>query len=220
MDEAYTKASGGAAHREGAVEDEGAAETKPPSKMTQLLAAHGLYEGSTGGDAQGVAVIKDTGARVRKFGEHEAATHIQAAYRGSATRRTVRGNLKGGHSRQDEATSQGPALDSSVPEPIVHPVGDETAGPAALQEAEEALTRCLRATRGVGPPPDLRPTFAALDREGKGTVNRKQFAHALRQHSGLIALSPLHLRVFMDHFDTSTDGTAIDYHAFLVFAGE
>jgi len=87
-------------------------------------------------------------------------------------------------------------------------------------EAEEALLHCLRATQGVGPPPDIKATFLHLDRGSSGSVNRKQFAHALKQHRCFDALNPLQKRVLCDFFDASTDGTAIDYQAFLVFAGE
>lgn len=91
-----------------------------------------------------------------------------------------------------------------------------------ILEAEDALMRCLRDTHGVSAPPDVRPTFMALDRQGRGTVNRKQFAHALRQHAALHSLAPHHLRAFMDFFDSSSsaDGTGIDYRAFLLFAGQ
>lgn len=223
MEEARAKLAASSATKE---KGEGKEEDKGPLTMTQLLAKAGLDLGtSASGSAAVETVIKDSGARVGKYAPEEAATRVQAQYRGYMTRRAMQGRERGrerqgtaGFARSatgEEEEGKGGAWGGMVVE------GEEGGKGLPLVEAEEAMVKCLRDTHGVGAPPDLRPTFMALDRQGKGSVNRKQFAHALRQHPALHGLSALHLRAFMDFFDASptTDGTAIDYRAFLLFAG-
>lgn len=90
----------------------------------------------------------------------------------------------------------------------------------SIIEAEEALLKCLKSRDGIGLPPDMRQSFMALDRMDTGRVNRKQFAHALRQHHLFLPLTPEQLRTFMDYFEVPGEASYIDYRAFLVFSGK
>lgn len=168
-------------------------------------------------NSSAAAVIKDSGARVGRYSsDDDAAKFIQSNFRTYLLRRNSRASSTMGSTMVGEMENTTAVLDRVMADEQQD--GGAGGGASATVEAEKALMRCMRVSHGVSASPDLRPTFAALDREGKGTVNRKQFAHALRQHPGLLGLSPQQLRTFMDYFDTSNDGTAIDYRAFLVFS--
>jgi hypothetical protein len=204
----------------GRYEEDADEEGKDDELERSHMSAAVLAEGTQG---HGQAVVKDSGSRVGRFStEEEAAVRIQAKYRGYTTRRTFRATRDGTLDRSQAALTASELDASRADRDAALLMTGSTGGnegSLALLDAEDALGRCLKATHGLSSLPDLRPSFSAIDREGRGQVNRKQFAHAVRQHGALMSLSPLHIKAFMDHFDSSTDGTAIDYRAFLVFAG-
>jgi Ca2+-binding EF-hand superfamily protein len=195
------------------LDEDGGKKKKEPSALTQLLAEKGLTETTRGAET---GFIKDTGARPGRFGnEEEAAVAIQKTMRGYQHRKTLR------QTSSVESMADGDDdLGVSMPFGGTGTLGFSLGAGHPLITAEDALYKCIKATHGMAAPPDLKKTFLSLDREGKGTVNRKQFAHAIRQHPALLPLSPQNIRTLMDYFDThpNKDGTAIDYKAFCIFA--
>jgi Ca2+-binding EF-hand superfamily protein len=87
---------------------------------------------------------------------------------------------------------------------------------SSLLSAEVALRNSLRALEGSQPVPDILSGFRVVDAKSTGYVNRSQFAHVMQQFK-MIRLHGQHLRVCMDFFDRGTEGTQIDYHAFVQF---
>lgn len=57
---------------------------------------------------------------------------------------------------------------------------------------------------GTCPPPDLRASFAKLDKESTGLLDRPRFALALRGLRPSMELSPELLRAAMEYFEDST----------------
>lgn len=149
--------------------------------------------------------MKDSGVRANRYNPEQAAQRIQSQFRGFRTRRSLGDTMSGGFDASQ--TLNDPFDENSMF------IGQ------SIIEAEEALLKCLRSRDGIGLPPDMRQSFMALDRMDAGRVNRKQFAHALRQHHLFLPLAPEHLRTFMDYFEVPSEASSVDYRAFLIFSG-
>ena len=140
-----------------------------------------------------------------------SATKLQSHYRGFSSRKKLRAASTGGfHMFSDEN-----AKDSSFHLPEERDVQHDVLAKGILR-AEDALRAALHKLHGVQPIPNVLGAFGKVDPKQKGYVNRKQFAFAMSQFDSL-QISPQDLRVFMDYFDMSTDGTKIDYNAFARF---
>jgi len=86
--------------------------------------------------------------------------------------------------------------------------------PVDILVAEDAIRLSLKELQGVQPEPNLLAGFKSVDTRGSGFVNRSQFAHVMSQFE-VIKLNHAELRSCMDFFDLSTDGSKIDYSAFV-----
>lgn len=85
-----------------------------------------------------------------------------------------------------------------------------------IVSAESALIQALSTFEGVSKAPDFIRAFIKVDNDRKGFVNKKQFAHVVKQMEG-VSLKPDELSAFMQFFD-SDDGEGdakIDYNAFV-----
>ena len=135
------------------------------------------------------------------------ATKLQSHYRGHMARKAttpLRQSKQGG---------------VPIPSPlrVVLPTEDYTqnlAGASSILAVENILYDSLKANNKDHALPDLAAGFLTVDKRRTGLVNRKQFAHVLKQFP-VVQLYGAELRAAMDFFDVSSDGTSIDYNAFL-----
>lgn len=80
--------------------------------------------------------------------------------------------------------------------------------------AESTIRGCILSLQGIKPVPNLLGGFQIVDFKRAGVVNRKQFAHVMKQFEEIV-ITPFELRSCMEFFDRSTDGVQIDYNAFV-----
>ena len=82
--------------------------------------------------------------------------------------------------------------------------------------AEKALQVALSSFDGASRAPDFLRAFLRVDGTHKGFVNRKQFAHVIKQMESL-SIKPEELGAFMQFFDSKDGGdeAQIDYNAFV-----
>ena len=90
----------------------------------------------------------------------------------------------------------------------------QSISPVDILDAEEAVRVSLQALQGNRTAPNLLSGFQTVDTKRVGIVNRKQFAYVISQYPS-VKLQPKELRALMDFFDKSTDGSEIDYSAFV-----
>lgn len=146
-----------------------------------------------------------------------SATKLQSRFRGYATRKKL-----SPEERKAPASSVPPR--PYVPGIASRPSREEELkisipGKAiSFADAESTLRHCLETLEGGQPMPNLFGMFQTVDAKQLSYVNRKQFAYVIRQFDSLKPLTPEELRVFMDYFDMSEDGSKIDYVAFCRFS--
>jgi Ca2+-binding EF-hand superfamily protein len=143
--------------------------------------------------------------------EETKAVKLQSAFRGYSARKNRPGresdsSFSGGGGGRARGQSNAPAADFS----------HMLVGAASILAVENVLYDNLKAFGSDQPLPDLASGFLKLDKKRTGLVNRKQFAHVLKQYPS-VQLYGAELRAAMDFFDVSEDGTGIDYNAFLRF---
>lgn len=80
---------------------------------------------------------------------------------------------------------------------------------ATILEADESLAGSLGDIDWLDP---CRESFAGMDRDGSGLIQRKQFAWVLKQH----APKGVHINGFLSHFSTGADGM-VSYRHFMRF---
>ena len=140
--------------------------------------------------------VNDTGNRsIDMSTANMSASKLQHAFRKYISKK--HGSNKGDTSLTAEATN----------------INAQSAQMIGILVAEQAIRESLIALRGAQPIPNFLAGFQTVDTRNTGFVNRKQFAHVMRQFQA-IKLTPEHLRACMDYFDISNAGTQIDYNAF------
>lgn len=87
----------------------------------------------------------------------------------------------------------------------------------AILRAEKFIRASLKQLEGLQPEPNFQGGFHTVDPTRTGIVTRTQFAHVMKQFTPQVSLEGADLRVVMDYFDGSTDGSKIDYEAFCRF---
>lgn len=87
----------------------------------------------------------------------------------------------------------------------------------AILRVEKTVRTSLKQLEGLQPEPNFQGGFHTVDPTRSGIVSRTQFAHVMNQFQPQVSLHAADLRVVMDYFDGSTDGTKIDYEAFCRF---
>ena len=85
----------------------------------------------------------------------------------------------------------------------------------AILAAEDAIRESLEPVPGKTPV-DLPLGFASVDSKNRGIVDKKQFAFVISKFKS-ISLAHDHLVTLMNYFDRSSNGTEIDYNAFIRF---
>jgi Ca2+-binding EF-hand superfamily protein len=80
--------------------------------------------------------------------------------------------------------------------------------------AESTIRGCILSLQGVKPVPNILGGFQIVDFKRTGIVNRKQFAHVMKQFEDIV-ITPFELRSCMEFFDRSTNGVQIDYNSFV-----
>jgi Ca2+-binding EF-hand superfamily protein len=132
------------------------------------------------------------------------ATKLQSHYRGYSARKST--PLRG-----SKASAQSPGPMRNAP---AADYSQNLAGASSILAVENILYESLKAGNKGMALPDLAAGFLTVDMRRTGLVNRKQFAHVLKQFPA-VQLHGAELRAAMDFFDVSGDGTSIDYNAFL-----
>lgn len=143
----------------------------------------------------------------------DSAIKLQSHYRGFSARKQHKEQLS--QSKGFKMFSDAENRESHMPQPEENASSHDYLARGILR-AEDVLRAALNKLHGVKPLPNILGVFMKLDSKQKGYVSRKQFAFAMNQFDSL-QLPPEDLRVFMDYFDMSDDGTKIDYNAFVRF---
>jgi len=145
----------------------------------------------------------------------QAATKLQSSFRGFKTR-SSKEDLK-----ELDAPPKATSNKKSSSELGLSVVDDSSAASSNkivdILIAEHTIRQSLASLDGVRSQPNILGGFQIVDSKRLGYVNRTQFAHVLQQFPQ-IKLYGGELRVCMDFFDKSTDGSQIDYTAFTKFA--
>ena len=147
--------------------------------------------------------VQDSGVRVvDPERANRSATKLQSAFRGYRVRRS-------GHSVGDSSLSRTGAE-------MTDDFRDQEAVPDSLGiiSAEQAIRTSFTELQGSHPVPNILGGFHTVDTRHTGFVNRKQFAHVVRQFP-VLKLDPHQLRALMDYFDVDQRGKTIDYNAFV-----
>ncbi|CAM9771908.1 unnamed protein product, partial [Ectocarpus sp. 6 AP-2014] len=153
-------------------------------------------------------VARDSQARIGSagggVGRDAAASLVQSRFRGYRTRRGLVGGGgaegltaggKGGAGGQSDGVSAG---DGGLVDGVE---GKEKCSVLDLEDYVESIFGRLE---GTCPPPNLRASFAKLDKESTGLLDRPRFALALRNLRPSLELSPELLRAAMEYFEDST----------------
>lgn len=142
-----------------------------------------------------------------------AATKLQSSFRGFKTRSSKEDLKTDASSEKSSKKVPSELMISNVDEQVNVNINKN----ADILMAEHTIRQSLASLDGVRSQPNILGGFQVVDTKRLGYVNRAQFAHVLQQFPQ-IKLYGGELRVCMDFFDKSKDGSQIDYTAFTKFA--